>query len=71
MTGAEMIAAERRRQIEEEGWSAEHDDEHATDTLICAALSYGLDVLDITDYMGDARLSAYMSDILWPWDVRW
>lgn len=25
MTGIERIAAERRRQIEEEGWTAEHD----------------------------------------------
>lgn len=27
MTGAELIAAERRRQIEECGWTAEHDDD--------------------------------------------
>ena len=29
MNGAELIAAERTRQKEVEGWTAEHDDEHA------------------------------------------
>ena len=28
MTGNELIAAERKRQIEVEGWSPEHDDGH-------------------------------------------
>lgn len=28
MSGAERIAVERRRQIEAEGWTPEHDDEH-------------------------------------------
>lgn len=28
VTGAEMIAAERQRQVEVEGWTREHDDEH-------------------------------------------
>ena len=31
-TGAELIAAERRRQIEDEGWTPEHDVEHADGT---------------------------------------
>lgn len=28
LTGAEQIVVERQRQIREEGWTAEHDDEH-------------------------------------------
>lgn len=40
MTGAEMIQAERRRQIEAEGWTAEHDDDHFDGDLLAAAYSY-------------------------------
>lgn len=40
MNGAEMIAAERRRQVEAEGWTPEHDDEHDDGALAIAAKSY-------------------------------
>jgi len=40
MTGIEAIAAERKRQIESEGWTPEHDDEHADGSLVDAAVSY-------------------------------
>jgi len=41
MSGAvREIAAERRRQIEEEGWSPEHDDRHAEGQLAAAAACY-------------------------------
>ena len=37
-TGIELIAEERKRQIEEEGWTAEHDDQQ-TDGEIAEAAS--------------------------------
>jgi hypothetical protein len=40
LTGAEMIAAERQRQIEQEGWTPEHDDEHDGGDLARAAEAY-------------------------------
>jgi len=40
MTGAERIASERQRQIEAEGWTAEHDATHDTGALTNAAISY-------------------------------
>ena len=40
MTGTELIAAERQRQIEVEGWSPEHDDEHDAGQLVDAARAY-------------------------------
>jgi hypothetical protein len=40
MTGVELIAAERKRQIESEGWSAKHDDEHCYGELALAAATY-------------------------------
>jgi len=40
MTGIELIAEERKRQIEKEGFNAEHDEEHGLGTLGSAALCY-------------------------------
>ena len=39
-TGTEMIAVERLRQIEQEGWTPEHDAEHDDRALLCAARCY-------------------------------
>ena len=49
MTGAELIAAERKRQIEEEGWSAEHDDRLAKGQLAKAAMCYCMEPGDDVD----------------------
>ncbi len=44
MTGVELIAAERKRQIEEEGWTAEHDDDtHQIGDLSRAGALYALE----------------------------
>jgi hypothetical protein len=40
MTGAEMIAAERARQVDSEGYLPEHDDQHAGNELAWAATCY-------------------------------
>jgi hypothetical protein len=40
MNGTELIAAERKRQIEVEGWTPEHDDEHECGELALAAALY-------------------------------
>ena len=41
MTGIEFIAAERQRQIEEEGWSIERDcNNHPSGELVMAAMCY-------------------------------
>ena len=42
MTPIEEIAAERKRQIESEGWSAEHDDDHDSGELASAAACYAI-----------------------------
>lgn len=41
--GAELIAAERRRQVEAEGWTPEHDAEHTEGDLIEAAIAYAVE----------------------------
>ena len=39
-TGIEIIADERKRQIKEEGWTPEHDDQHTGGELAQAAAAY-------------------------------
>ncbi len=39
-TGIELITAERKRQIEKEGWTPEHDAEHTDGSLALAAVCY-------------------------------
>jgi len=41
-TGAELIFAERMRQIKEEGWTEEHDDRHQDAELAWAACYYAM-----------------------------
>jgi hypothetical protein len=53
------VAAERRRQIEIEGWTPEHDDEHDEGDLAAAAACYSLNKTQIGAY------------ILWPWNSTW
>lgn len=40
VTVIEEIEAERERQVAEEGWTAEHDDEHGRGQMACAAAAY-------------------------------
>lgn len=42
MTGADLIAAERQRQIDKEGWTPEHDASHLGETLAIAAACYAM-----------------------------
>lgn len=66
MSGSERIAAERQRQIDAEGWSAEHDRSHNEGTLAGAALCY------LTWAHG--QLQGYTTDSPpydWPWDEGW
>lgn len=62
-TGSKLIAKERQRQIEKEGWTPEHDAEHTQEELSTAASCYAMP--------GDDRL--YVGDVPenWPWDSKW
>lgn len=59
MSGIEAIASERQRQIEQEGWTTEHDDTHADGEMARAAACYawagGLDqmVRDVASHPPD------------------
>lgn len=61
MSVIDEIAAERRRQIGEEGWTPEHDDEHRTGEMAQAAACYALRATPLLDLAHDA----------WPWSDAW
>lgn len=66
-TGADLIAAERRRQIEAEGWTPEHDDEHDGCELTQAAVAYAFQAVD------QVNGACWPDEIglFWPWDRSW
>lgn len=68
MTGEELIAAERQRQIDAEGWTEAHDDEHREAELVGAAIAYAKNAaFQITI---NAGITGVPSD--WPnWDTAW
>lgn len=53
--GAELIVAERWRQVEVEGWTKSHDDGHDLGEMLEAAVAYTRAAQAI--YLGDRRLS--------------
>lgn len=48
-TGIELIAEERQRQISEEGWTPEHDDDHQEFELAAAGATYALKAAGFPD----------------------
>ena len=66
-SGAVKIANERLRQINQEGWTAEHDDEHDDGMLTRAAICYA-DKAAVQ--ARGVRDSGQMRPI-WPFEPRW
>lgn len=62
------IAAERRRQTEQEGWTPDHDDEHSDGQLAAAAACYAMPP-DYRDY-GPEHLEM-LAPQEWPWSEEW
>ncbi|MGR0183189.1 hypothetical protein [Azospirillum aestuarii] len=60
------ITHERLRQIEQEGWTPEHDDKHGNGEMATAAACY---VLNGADSPNPAPPNAYPT--WWPWVARW
>lgn len=68
-TGVELIAAERRRQIAVEGWTAEHDDQHVNGQLAWAATCYAAPSTVFTMTM--SRGGRNPDDGLVAWNEPW
>lgn len=66
MSGADLIAAERQRQLEAEGWTPEHDDGHTHTELSSAAACY----IDAARSQMRGLLVDHPLD-RWPWHDDW
>jgi hypothetical protein len=66
MTQAALdVLAERRRQIEAEGWTPEHDDQHSNWELSRAAICYGdMGGMTLRDYMAIHSTQPGVAEIL-------
>lgn len=62
------VMKERARQVQQEGWTPEHDDRHDDDQLARAAACYAMPE-DHRDY-GPEGLET-MDPYAWPWDGGW
>jgi hypothetical protein len=69
MTGAELIAAERQRQIEVEGWTPEHDAAHDGGELAIAAACYAVEgtYADVVVETGQFGTGNWEQSDAWPW----
>ena len=70
MSGAELIAAERKRQMEAEGWTSEHDDQHTLGELAAAGACYALLETRWRD-SSILHFGGLIRSILWPWEDQW
>ncbi|MDR7867788.1 MAG: hypothetical protein RIN56_13320 [Sporomusaceae bacterium] len=61
--GVQLIAEERQRQIDQEGWTAEHDRQHSRGELAIAAGCYAFPQI--------VRMAWGMAQRLWPWGLEW
>lgn len=71
ISGEQLLAAERTRQVEVEGWTAEHDDEHGGRILWEAAKCYeagGRSTMHVERSLNGRATSA--SGTAWPWSAE-
>lgn len=71
MSAIEDVIAERQRQINVEGWTDEHDDEHTDGSMAQAAACYALgNKIETLDRAANSvtRLRHHQ---VWPWAEQW
>lgn len=79
MSGIDLVTAERRRQVEKEGWTEGHDLQHDDDDLELAAACYALPErkrpkIQCSSQRGgfSSRGDAHWEQVeYWPWDPEW
>ncbi len=66
------VIVERERQLNVEGWTPEHDDEHDPGALAAAATAYALHAADVLNpsSQGDASYEHTVPP-MWPWSADW
>lgn len=73
MSGTDLIAAERQRQIYQEDFSHERDDGYVRGDLVAAAICYADEAGSIVwgpDGIGDCPVQGWAPE-QWPWDPSW
>lgn len=72
-TGIELITEERQRQIGEEGWSEEHDDQHTAGELAIVAACYAAaDDKDVFVLRGGVNIEeSHLPAIVDAWPETW
>ncbi|AMV20449.1 hypothetical protein [Planctomyces sp. SH-PL14] len=71
MTGVELIAAERERQVSSEGWTPEHDDGHQYGELSNAAACYAMSDGNRSMMFGVESGHASVQGLVWPFESHW
>ena len=71
MQGVALIAVERARQVNEEGWTAEHDSQHDDGELALAALCYAAPPDRWLRDVDVDRDGLPYPPGFWPWDQDW
>jgi len=62
MTGAELIAQERKRQQDEEGYDERHDDHHRLGELVHAAICYAAEAVGEDVYFAHSSGLPFLQD---------
>jgi len=66
----ELVAKERARQINDEGYKREHDDEHTDGSLADAAACYAANSLFIWEPVAVSEAGSRLRDV-WPWEPEY
>ncbi len=71
-TGISIITDERARQIVDEGWTPEHDDQHTEGELADAASCYAAaSTVKTLSYEEGDSLAIIHRNHRWPWEREW
>ncbi|MCF6459080.1 hypothetical protein [Pseudoalteromonas sp. MMG024] len=72
-TGAQLIADERTRQIEKEGYTSERDDNYGKGVLTMAAITYATVATSSPQLRHEFRTRAEINKPLrhWPWEMSY
>lgn len=65
-SGSDLIVLERQRQIDEEGYTAENDDNYTMDEFVLAASCY---IFPESGYSSVGNREAYVKAV-WPWENK-
>lgn len=68
-TVAAEIAAERKRQMWDEGWTTDRDDQHSRGEMALAAMAYTQAATQVST--STAEMRALPAPRYWPWSTEW